>query len=62
VGREVDVTIGPRRPGDPAVLVASSQRAREELGWTPNRPELRRIVADAWNWHSSHPEGYRSAE
>lgn len=62
VGREVDVTIAPRRPGDPAVLVASSERARKELGWTPQRPELRQIVGDAWSWHSTHPEGYRSAE
>jgi len=62
VGREVDVTIGPRRPGDPAVLVASASRAESELGWQPQRRELRDIVEDAWRWHSSHPRGYRSPE
>jgi UDP-glucose 4-epimerase len=47
-GHPVPTEIAPRRPGDPAVLVASSARARTELGWTPQRPELRDIVADAW--------------
>ena len=42
-----------RRPGDPAVLFASAQRIREDLGWTARRPELDTIVADAWRWHSS---------
>ncbi len=49
---DVDVVIGPRRPGDPAVLVASSEKARSELGWQPARVELRQIVEDAWRWHS----------
>lgn len=48
----------PRRPGDPAALYASAQRIREDLGWVPQRPELETIVADAWRWHSSHPEGF----
>lgn len=47
-----------RRPGDPAKLIASSARARTELGWSPRCPELEQIVADAWRWHASHPEGY----
>lgn len=47
-----------RRPGDPARLIASSERARSELGWTPRYPDLEQIVADAWRWHSSHPGGY----
>jgi UDP-glucose 4-epimerase len=47
-GHPIPTEIAPRRPGDPAVLVASSARARDELGWTPQRPELRDIVADAW--------------
>jgi len=51
-GVEVDVRFGPRRAGDPAVLVASSERAREVLGWAPERPALETIVADAWHWHS----------
>ena len=62
VGRDVDVTIGPRRPGDPATLVASSARIGEVLGWKPERPSLKTIIEDAWRWHSSHPDGYQSAE
>jgi UDP-glucose-4-epimerase GalE len=48
----------PRRAGDPAVLYASAQRIREELGWRPGRPALETIVADAWRWHSSRPRGF----
>jgi len=48
---------GPRRPGDPALLVASADKAREQLGWAPRR-DLRTIVTDAWAWHRSHPDGY----
>ena len=55
-GVDVDVRIGPRRPGDPAVLVASAERARSELGWTPARGELQTMIADAWRWHSSRAE------
>ncbi len=47
-GRMLEVTVGPRRPGDPAVLVASSARARLELGWSPRRASLERIVGDAF--------------
>jgi UDP-glucose-4-epimerase GalE len=61
-GRPVSRRSAPRRPGDPAVLYASATRIREDLGWSPQRPELEVIVADAWRWHSSHPHGYsRSA-
>jgi UDP-glucose-4-epimerase GalE len=61
-GRPVSRRSAPRRPGDPAVLYASATRIREDLGWSPQRPELEVIVADAWRWHSSHPRGYsRSA-
>jgi UDP-glucose 4-epimerase len=49
-GHEVPVEIAPRRAGDPAVLVASSERARAELGWVPRRPDLPDIVADAWEF------------
>ncbi len=62
VGREIDIELGPRRSGDPAVLVASAERAEDVLGWRPKRPELRTIVRDAWSWHESHPEGYHSSE
>ncbi len=48
----------PRRLGDPAVLVASSARIRQELDWQPQRSGLEMIVDDAWRWHKSHPQGY----
>ncbi len=48
----------PRRPGDPAVLYASAERIRRDLGWVPQRPDLQTIVADAWNWHAKHPGGF----
>lgn len=48
----------PRRPGDPATLVASSQRAASELGWQPDYPDLEEIVRHAWVWHRDHPNGY----
>jgi len=57
-GREVEVVIGPRRAGDPAMLIASNARAAAELGWEPELGDLRAIVGDAWLWHSAHPEGY----
>jgi UDP-glucose-4-epimerase GalE len=47
-----------RRPGDPAVLYASAERIRADLGWTPQRPDLNTIVADAWRWHRTHPRGH----
>jgi UDP-glucose 4-epimerase len=54
-GRDVQVNMGPRRPGDPAVLIASSARAHEVLGWTPKRGSLKEIIEDAWNWHQVSP-------
>ena len=48
----------PRRPGDPAVLYASAQRIRQDLGWTPRHAGLDAIVRDAWRWHSTHPRGF----
>jgi UDP-glucose-4-epimerase GalE len=57
-GREVPWTLGPRRPGDPAVLYASAQKAHAELHWTPKYPELETIVRTAWDWHRTHPHGY----
>lgn len=48
-----------RRPGDPPRLVASSDKIRAELGWSPQYPELKDIIASAWAWHQSHPEGYK---
>jgi UDP-glucose-4-epimerase GalE len=60
-GRTVARRSAPRRPGDPAVLYASAARIRADLGWTPTRPDLDTIVADAWRWHSSHPRGFGGA-
>ncbi len=48
----------PRRAGDPARLVASSQRARSVLGWNPQKADLPTIVTDAWKWHRANPDGY----
>jgi UDP-glucose 4-epimerase len=47
-----------RRPGDPARLVASSEKIRRELGWKPKYPDLETIVETAWQWHRNHPNGY----
>lgn len=48
----------PRRPGDPATLVASSEKIQKELGWRPRHSHLERIVSDAWAWHRLHPNGF----
>ena len=58
-GREIRVHEEPRRPGDPAQLVASSERIRAELGWEP-RKDLDAMIADAWAWRQAHPDGYAS--
>ena len=57
-GRTVPWTLGPRRPGDPAVLYAAPQKAQSELHWTPRYVDLNVIVGSAWKWHSTHPHGY----
>jgi len=49
-GREIPVRIGARRPGDPAVLVASSEKIKRELGWVPEKQDLQTIIASAWEW------------
>ncbi|WP_123039320.1 UDP-glucose 4-epimerase GalE [Cohnella candidum] len=59
-GHPIPVSMEARRAGDPAVLVASSDRARRELGWKPARERLEEIIASAWRWHSSHPHGYEN--
>jgi UDP-glucose-4-epimerase GalE len=58
VGRKVPYTMGPRRPGDPAVLYASSARIKRDLGWKPRFEEIDVIVENAWRWRDSHPDGY----
>jgi UDP-glucose-4-epimerase GalE len=57
-GRRVPVTIGERRPGDPAVLFASSDRIKRDLGWRPAYEALDVIVETAWRWREAHPRGY----
>jgi UDP-glucose 4-epimerase len=56
-GRDFEVREEPRRPGDPPALVAANAKAREGLGWTPQRT-LEEMVADAWAWQQAHPGGY----
>jgi len=58
-GKKVAVKEGPRRAGDPAILVASSAKIQRELGWRPRYGELKPIVETAWNWHRTHPRGYK---
>lgn len=58
-GHPIPAVESPRRPGDAPRLVAASGKIRGELGWTPKHPELEDIIASAWDWHSSHPEGYK---
>jgi UDP-glucose 4-epimerase len=60
-GREIPYTFGPRRAGDPAVLIASSDKIRRELGWVPQYPELAQIIGTAWDWQSRHPAGYSTS-
>jgi UDP-glucose 4-epimerase len=57
-GHPIPAVAGPRRAGDPAELIASSEKIREQLGWTPRYPKLRDIVQTAWDWHQKHPNGY----
>jgi UDP-glucose-4-epimerase GalE len=57
-GRPVARRSAARRAGDPAILYASAERVRRDLGWAPRRPDLDTIVADAWRWHSTHPHGF----
>jgi UDP-glucose-4-epimerase GalE len=56
-GCTVARSMAPRRPGDPAVLYASAERAREELGWVPLRPDIDSIVGDAWRWFQKSRDG-----
>jgi UDP-glucose 4-epimerase len=57
-GKQINVIETPRRPGDPAVLVASSDRIKRELGWNPKYSGLDEIIETAWKWSRSHPKGY----
>lgn len=57
-GYTIPAETSPRRAGDPAKLVASSEKAMHELKWTPKYNSLEKIIETAWNWHKSHPNGY----
>jgi UDP-glucose 4-epimerase len=57
-GREIKARVAPRRAGDPAVLIASSEKIKRELGWKPKFQDLRVIIQSAWDWIAEHPSGY----
>ena len=57
-GHPIPAKITPRRAGDPAQLIASSEKARSVLGWHPEHADLEEIIATAWNWHKHHPHGF----
>lgn len=57
-GHKIPAVVSPRRAGDPAQLIASSEKARTVLGWNPQHADLEEIIASAWKWHQSHPNGY----
>ena len=57
-GRPINAVPAPQRTGDPPILVASSQRIRDELGWIPQKPDLATMIGDAWKWLQAHPHGY----
>jgi UDP-glucose 4-epimerase len=58
-GLDINVRVGARRAGDPAVLIASSDRIKRELGWQPARQDLKLIIESAWKWIEEHPRGYQ---
>jgi len=60
-GRDIPARMSPRRPGDPARLVAGAEKAKRVLGWDPRFADLKTIVRHAWAWHQAHPHGYRRA-
>ncbi|MDQ0298146.1 UDP-glucose 4-epimerase [Salibacterium salarium] len=57
-GKDIPQQMGARRAGDPARLIASSDKARQVLNWEPKRTDVQTIVKDAWNWHQKNPQGY----
>lgn len=57
-GKEIKAVIEGRRPGDPSTLIATSEKAMKELGWTPRFNTLTQIIETAWKWHQGHPKGY----
>ena len=57
-GRPIPHEVAGRRPGDPAVLIASSDKITRELGWSPGYSDIHEIARTAWAWHSRHPDGF----
>ncbi|GAA0269504.1 UDP-glucose 4-epimerase GalE [Faecalicatena contorta] len=57
-GLEIKAQTAPRRAGDPARLIASSEKAKKVLGWKPEHADLEEIISSAWKWHSTHPTGF----
>lgn len=57
-GKEIKVEMGKRRAGDPAQLIASSDKARRVLGWNPRFTDVEQVIGTAWTWHQNHPHGY----
>ncbi|HEX2922509.1 MAG TPA: UDP-glucose 4-epimerase GalE [Chloroflexota bacterium] len=60
-GHPIPAVVGPRRAGDPSILIADSERIRTELGWVPKHADLHDIMLTAWDWHRTHPTGYVGA-
>lgn len=58
-GHPIPMEIGERRAGDPALLIASSEKAKKVLGWQPQYTDIKHIIASAWKWHQGHPNGYK---
>ena len=59
-GHPISAKEEPRRAGDPSMLIASSAKAKEVLGWNPQYADLETIIDTAWIWHKSHPNGYQN--
>ena len=59
-GHPISAKEEPRRAGDPSMLIASSAKAKEVLGWNPQYADLETIIDTAWNWHKNHPNGYQN--
>lgn len=57
-GHPIPAVVSPRRAGDPAQLIASSEKAKSVLGWKPEHADLEEIIATAWKWHKNHPDGF----
>jgi UDP-glucose 4-epimerase len=59
-GLPIKAEVAPRRGGDPARLIASSEKAKKVLGWNPQHADLEEIISSAWKWHSTHPNGFHN--